>query len=39
MASITDYQSLIDNVQDYLNRDDLGTVVPIWMGLVESELS
>ncbi len=39
MASITDYQSLIDNVGDYLNRDDLGTVVPTWMGLVESELS
>ena len=39
MAKITDYQSLIDNVQDYLNRDDLTSVVPTWMGIVETELS
>ena len=39
MAKITDYQSLIDNVQDYLNRDDLASVVPTWMGIVETELS
>jgi hypothetical protein len=37
MARITDYQSLIDNVESWLNRSDLTAQIPTFIQLAESE--